>query len=200
MKFLEDLNPAQIEAVKATNGPVMIIAGAGSGKTRVLTYRIAYLMACGVPSYQILALTFTNKAASEMRNRIIKLKGDEADSLWMGTFHSMFARILRKECMHLKFTPAFTIYDSDDSLSAIKKVMTKLNLPTQQFNPVAIRSRMSMAKNQYLSPGRYAELARDLDALGEPFLLRRRLSHPVEYLLRYGRARDLVVHELCVPV
>lgn len=162
MKFLEDLNPAQIEAVKATNGPVMIIAGAGSGKTRVLTYRIAYLMACGVPSYQILALTFTNKAASEMKNRIIKLKGDEAGSLWMGTFHSMFARILRKECMHLKFTPAFTIYDSDDSLSAIKKVMTKLNLPTQQFNPVAIRSRMSMAKNQYLSPGRYAELARDL--------------------------------------
>ena len=94
MKFLEDLNPAQIEAVKATNGPVMIIAGAGSGKTRVLTYRIAYLMACGVPSYQILALTFTNKAASEMKNRIIKLKGDEAGSLWMGTFHSMFAQIL----------------------------------------------------------------------------------------------------------
>jgi len=128
MKFLEDLNPAQIEAVKATNGPVMIIAGAGSGKTRVLTYRIAYLMACGVPSYQILALTFTNKAASEMKNRIIKLKGDEAGSLWMGTFHSMFARILRKECMHLKFTPAFTIYDADDSLSVIKKVMTKLNV------------------------------------------------------------------------
>jgi DNA helicase-2/ATP-dependent DNA helicase PcrA len=162
MKFLEDLNPAQIEAVKATNGPVMIIAGAGSGKTRVLTYRIAYLMECGVPSYQILALTFTNKAASEMKNRIIKLKGDEAGSLWMGTFHSMFARILRKECIHLKFTPAFTIYDSDDSLSAIKKVMMKLNLPTQQFNPIAIRSRMSNAKNQYLSPGKYAELARDL--------------------------------------
>jgi DNA helicase II / ATP-dependent DNA helicase PcrA len=162
MKFLEDLNPAQIEAVKATNGPVMIIAGAGSGKTRVLTYRIAYLMECGVPSYQILALTFTNKAASEMKNRIIKLKGDEAGNLWMGTFHSMFARILRKECIHLKFTPAFTIYDSDDSLSAIKKVMAKLNLSAQQFNPVAIRSRLSNAKNQYLSPGKYAELARDL--------------------------------------
>lgn len=162
MKFLEDLNPAQVEAVKAVNGPVIIIAGAGSGKTRVLTYRIAYLMECGVPSYQIMALTFTNKAANEMKNRIIKLKGNEAGSLWMGTFHSMFARILRKECMHLKYTPAFTIYDSDDSLSAVKKVMTKLNLPTQQFNPVAVRSRMSNAKNQYLSPRKYAELARDL--------------------------------------
>jgi DNA helicase II / ATP-dependent DNA helicase PcrA len=162
MKFLDDLNPSQIEAVKAANGPVIIIAGAGSGKTRVLTYRIAYLIECGVPSHQIMALTFTNKAASEMKNRIIKLKGDEAGSLWMGTFHSMFARILRKECMHLNYTPAFTIYDSDDSLSAIKKVMNKLNLPAQQFNPAAIRSRMSNAKNQYLSPGKYAELAHDL--------------------------------------
>ena len=139
MKFLNDLNPVQAEAVKAANGPVMIIAGAGSGKTRVLTYRIAYLMACGVPAHQILALTFTNKAAKEMKNRIMKLVGDDTGSLWMGTFHSMFARILRKECMHLKFTPSFTIYDSDDSLSTIKKVMEKLNLPTQQFNPAAVR-------------------------------------------------------------
>ncbi len=162
MKFLNDLNPTQIEAVKAANGPVMIIAGAGSGKTRVLTYRIAYLMACGVPSHQILALTFTNKAANEMKNRIIKLIGDEAQKLWMGTFHSMFARILRKECAHLKFTQAFTIYDSDDSLSAIKKVMEKLNLPTQQFNPMAIRSRISIAKNQYLSPQKFVEMTRDL--------------------------------------
>ncbi|MBN1397285.1 MAG: UvrD-helicase domain-containing protein [Bacteroidetes bacterium] len=162
MKFLEDLNLAQIEAVKAVNGPVIIIAGAGSGKTRVLTYRIAYLMECGVPPYQIMALTFTNKAANEMKNRIVKLKGGEAGSLWMGTFHSMFARILRKECVHLKYSPSFTIYDSDDSLSTVKKVMAKLNLPAQQFNPAAIRSRMSNAKNQYLSPAKYAELARDL--------------------------------------
>ena len=162
MKFLKDLNPVQVEAVKAANGPVMIIAGAGSGKTRVLTYRIAYLMECGVPAHQILALTFTNKAAKEMKNRIIKLVGDNAGGLWMGTFHSMFARILRKECTHLKFTPSFTIYDSDDSLSTIKKVMEKLNLPTQQFNPVAIRSRISIAKNQYLSPGQFAETAHEL--------------------------------------
>ena len=162
MKFLNDLNPVQIEAVKSANGPVMIIAGAGSGKTRVLTYRIAYLMECGVPAHQILALTFTNKAAKEMKNRIIKLVGDDAGNLWMGTFHSMFARILRKECMHLKFTPSFTIYDSDDSLSTIKKVMEKLNLPTQQFNPLAIRSRISIAKNQYLLPGKFAETVHEL--------------------------------------
>jgi DNA helicase-2/ATP-dependent DNA helicase PcrA len=162
MKFLNDLNPVQIEAVKAANGPVMIIAGAGSGKTRVLTYRIAYLMECGVPAHQILALTFTNKAAKEMKNRIIKLVGDDAGSLWMGTFHSMFARILRKECMHLKFTPSFTIYDSDDSLNTIKKVMEKLNMPTQQFNPAAVRSRISIAKNQYLSPDKFAETVHEL--------------------------------------
>ena len=162
MKFLNDLNPVQIEAVKAANGPVMIIAGAGSGKTRVLTYRIAYLIECGVPAHQILALTFTNKAAKEMKNRIMKLVGDDTGSLWMGTFHSMFARILRKECMHLKFTPSFTIYDSDDSLSTIKKVMEKLNLPTQQFNPAAVRSRISIAKNQYLSPDKFAETVHEL--------------------------------------
>ena len=162
MKFLNDLNPVQIEAVKAANGPVMIIAGAGSGKTRVLTYRIAYLMECGVPAHQILALTFTNKAAKEMKNRIMKLVGDDAGSLWMGTFHSMFARILRKECVHLKFTPSFTIYDSDDSLSTIKKVMEKLNLPTQQFNPAAVRARISIAKNQYLSPDKFAETVHEL--------------------------------------
>jgi DNA helicase-2/ATP-dependent DNA helicase PcrA len=162
MKFLNDLNPVQIEAVKAANGPVMIIAGAGSGKTRVLTYRIAYLIECGVPAHQILALTFTNKAAKEMKNRIMKLVGDDTGSLWRGTFHSMFARILRKECMHLKFTPSFTIYDSDDSLSTIKKVMEKLNLPTQQFNPAAVRSRISIAKNQYLSPDKFAETVHEL--------------------------------------
>jgi DNA helicase-2/ATP-dependent DNA helicase PcrA len=97
-----------------------------------------------------------------MKNRIMKLVGDDAGNLWMGTFHSMFARILRKECMHLKFTPSFTIYDSDDSLSTIKKVMEKLNLPTQQFNPLAIRSRISKAKNQYLSPSKFADTVHEL--------------------------------------
>jgi DNA helicase-2/ATP-dependent DNA helicase PcrA len=162
MKFLNDLNAVQVDAVKAANGPVMIIAGAGSGKTRVLTYRIAYLLACGVPPHQILALTFTNKAANEMKNRIIHLVGDEAKQLWMGTFHSIFARILRKECTHIKYTPSFTIYDADDSLSTIKKVMAKINLPTQQYHPVAIRSRISIAKNQYLSPQKFSAEAQSL--------------------------------------
>src|SRR5512135_3368844 len=97
MSFLKDLNAVQQEAVKALNGPVMIIAGAGSGKTRVLTYRVAYLVSCGVPPYQILSLTFTNKAANEMKERIVRLVGEKASDVWMGTFHSMFARILRKE-------------------------------------------------------------------------------------------------------
>jgi DNA helicase-2/ATP-dependent DNA helicase PcrA len=162
MNFLSDLNPIQQEAVKAANGPVMIIAGAGSGKTRVLTYRIAYLLACGVPAGQILALTFTNKAANEMKSRIINLVGENARHLWMGTFHSMFARILRRECTHLRFTPAFTIYDADDSLNVIKKVLERLNLPVQQFNPVAVRSRIGIAKNQYCNPELFAQQARDL--------------------------------------
>lgn len=162
MSFLNDLNPVQQEAVKATNGPVMIIAGAGSGKTRVLTYRIAYLLHCGVPAYQILALTFTNKAANEMKERILKLVGDKARELWMGTFHSIFARVLRKECDLLGFTRSFTIYDSDDSLSAVKKCMADLNISPQQFSPQMIRSRISGGKNQLISPKQYEELARDL--------------------------------------
>ena len=161
IKFLQDLNVVQQEAVQAANGPVMIIAGAGSGKTRVLTYRIAYLLSCGVPPYQILALTFTNKAANEMKNRISVLAGEQARDLWMGTFHSVFARVLRKECKHLNFTSSFTIYDSDDSLNVIKKVMSKLNLSTQQFAPQAVRARMSMAKNQYLSPDKFSASAHD---------------------------------------
>ncbi len=162
MSFLNDLNPVQQEAVKALNGPVMIIAGAGSGKTRVLTYRIAHLMSCGVPPYQILALTFTNKAANEMKERVRRLVGEKAGELWMGTFHSMFARVLRRECETLGYTKAFSIYDSDDSLSAIKKCMGDLNISAQQFPPPMVRARISGAKNQLVVPTEYARLARDL--------------------------------------
>lgn len=162
MSFLRDLNPVQQEAVKAVNGPVMIIAGAGSGKTRVLTYRIAYLLSCGVPPYQILALTFTNKAANEMKERINKLVGEQAQQLWMGTFHSMFARVLRKECEPLGYSRSFTIYDSDDSLSTIKKCLADLNISTQQYSPQLFQSRISGSKNQLISPKQYEELARDL--------------------------------------
>ncbi|MCI0706151.1 MAG: UvrD-helicase domain-containing protein [Ignavibacteriae bacterium] len=162
MSFLKDLNPVQQEAVKAANGPVMIIAGAGSGKTRVLTYRIAYLLECGVPPYQILALTFTNKAANEMKERIKKLVGEKANELWMGTFHSMFARVLRRECEPLGYTRSFTIYDSDDSHSVVKKSAADLNISLQQFPPSMIQSRISGAKNQLISPQQYEKLARDL--------------------------------------
>ena len=158
MSFLQELNPAQQQAAQAVNGPVMIIAGAGSGKTRVLTYRVAHLMNCGVPPYQILALTFTNKAANEMKERIRKLVGEGAQELWMGTFHSIFARILRREAELLGYTRSFTIYDSDDSLSAIKKCMERLNLSQQQIQPQVVRARISHAKNQLLNSQAYAEL------------------------------------------
>lgn len=160
--ILQDLNPVQEQAVKAINGPVMIVAGAGSGKTRVLTYRIAHLMNCGVPPNQILALTFTNKAASEMRTRIHQLAGPKAAELWMGTFHSTFARILRREAELLGFSRSFTIYDSDDSLGLVKKSMEKLNISAQMVNPQVVRSRISGAKNQLISYKAYMELARDI--------------------------------------
>ena len=161
MSFLNELNSVQQEAVKMLNGPVMIIAGAGSGKTRVLTYRVAHLISCGVPPYQILALTFTNKAANEMKARIIKLVGDKATGVWMGTFHSMFARILRKEAPLLGYTNSFTIYDSDDSQRAIRRCMEKLNLSVQQIPAQAVCSRISGAKNQLIPPAEYSSLARD---------------------------------------
>ncbi|MCX6135214.1 MAG: UvrD-helicase domain-containing protein, partial [Ignavibacteriales bacterium] len=161
MSFLKDLNPVQQEAVKALNGPVMIIAGAGSGKTRVLTYRVAYLISCGVPPYQILALTFTNKAAKEMKERIVRLVGDKASEVWMGTFHSMFARILRKEAPLLGYDRAFTIYDSDDSQSAIRRCMERVNVSTQQITAQTVASRISAAKNQLIPPAEYAQLASD---------------------------------------
>ena len=162
MTFLNDLNPVQREAAKAVNGPVMVVAGAGSGKTRLLTYRIAYLVSIGVPAYQILALTFTNKAAGEMKRRIVELVGDKSRSIWMGTFHSMFARILRTEAPKIGYEKNFTIYDTADSLNAIKSVMADAGIATQQFNPQAIRSRISNAKNHLVSSDQYLKIAADI--------------------------------------
>lgn len=162
MSLLNELNPAQKEAAKTVEGPVLVVAGPGSGKTRVLTYRIANLILIGVPAYQILALTFTNKAASEMKERIVKLVGQKSSQLWMGTFHSVFARILRVECEKLGFEKNFSIYDSDDSLGLIKDVMNSYKMPFQQFNPQAMRSRISGAKNQLVSPSEYGERAMDI--------------------------------------
>ena len=162
MSFLNELSEVQREAARTVNGPVMIIAGAGSGKTRVLTYRIAHLMSCGVPPHEILALTFTNKAANEMKGRIRNLVGEKAQDLWMGTFHSMFARILRREAVALGYTPAFTIYDADDSLAVIKRCMESLNISMQIVNPQAVRARISGAKNQLVDPQHYHSIAADL--------------------------------------
>ncbi len=152
MKFLHDLNEVQRKAVQAVNGPVMIIAGAGSGKTRVLTYKIAYLLSAGVYPSQILALTFTNKAANEMKQRIRQLVGEKANELWMGTFHSMFAKVLRRECEHLHYSPDFSIYDTDDSLNVVKRVMEALNISTQTVQPTSVRTQISLSKNQHISP------------------------------------------------
>ncbi len=156
-ELLDQLNEPQREAAACTEGPVMIIAGAGSGKTRTLTYRIAHLLELGVDPFRILALTFTNKAAKEMRDRITKLVGNEAKNLWMGTFHSVFARVLRAEATKLGFTSSFTIYDTDDTKSAIKQVVKLLNLDPKTYKPSYVQSRISMAKSNLLSPKDYME-------------------------------------------
>ena len=162
MSFLDDLNPAQREAVRAVDGPVMIVAGAGSGKTRVLTYRTAHLIDLGVKPESILALTFTNKAADEMKGRITSLVGEASRRVWMGTFHSIFARILRLECEKIGFRRNFSIYDSDDSLALIRSTMNALSISQQQYPPQGIRARISMAKNQLLDPEHYRESGVDL--------------------------------------
>ena len=156
-ELLDQLNEPQREAAECTVGPVMIIAGAGSGKTRTLTYRIAHLMELGVDPFHILALTFTNKAANEMKERIIKLVGGEGRNLWMGTFHSIFARVLRAEATKLGYTSSFTIYDTDDSKAAIKQIVKQLNLDPKAYKPSTVLSRISMAKSNLLGPKDYQE-------------------------------------------
>jgi DNA helicase II / ATP-dependent DNA helicase PcrA len=151
MSYLDTLNEPQREAVMTTEGPLMIIAGAGSGKTRVLTYRIAYLMEHGVEPYNILSLTFTNKAAKEMRHRIEKVVGNEAKNLWMGTFHSVFSKILRFDGEKLGYTSNFTIYDTDDSISLIKSIVKEFNLDDKLYKASTVFNRISGAKNRLIS-------------------------------------------------
>lgn len=158
--LLQGLNPQQSLAVSTTEGPLLIIAGAGSGKTRVLTVRMAYLLRMGVHPSHLLALTFTNKAAQEMRDRIGKLVGQsEARSLWAGTFHSVFARMLRSHADRLGYTNTFTIYDADDQVAAIKAVMQQLGINQQNLSPTAVRSRISGAKNAMVSWQEYERQA-----------------------------------------
>ncbi|MGM0406874.1 MAG: ATP-dependent helicase [Bacteroidota bacterium] len=155
--YLDDLNDAQKKAVINYKGPSLVIAGAGSGKTRVLTYRITHLLAQGIPAYQVLALTFTNKAAAEMKSRIAKIIGPEvAKYLWMGTFHSVFARILRSEAEKLGYTSNYTIYDTIDSKNLIKKIIKELGLDDKAYKPGEIYGRISSAKNNLITAKAYA--------------------------------------------
>ena len=155
MKYLEDLNPSQKEAVLHPKGPCLVIAGAGSGKTRVLTYRIAHLIKQGIDPFSILALTFTNKAAKEMKNRIESIVGTEARSLWMGTFHSIFARILRTEGYKIGYPPNFVIYDTQDSKNLIKAIVKEQNLDPKLYKENFVFNRISNAKNRLISPLEY---------------------------------------------
>ena len=156
-EYLCKLNPQQREAVEYLDGPELVIAGAGSGKTRVITYKIVHLLAMGIPPWRILALTFTNKAAREMRERIEALVGEEtASKLWMGTFHSIFSRILRAHAPLLGFKPGFTIYDTADSRNLIKNIIKELGLDEKQYKPATVLGEISNAKNALISPDGYA--------------------------------------------
>ena len=156
MDLLNDLNEAQRAAVEYIDGPSLVIAGAGSGKTRVLTYKIAYLLSQGMKPWSIMALTFTNKAAREMKERIGKLVGNDlAQHLYMGTFHSIFSRILRAEAEHIGFNNNFTIYDESDSRSLIKAIVKEMGLDDKKYKPAAVHAKISMAKNNLMSTAAY---------------------------------------------
>ena len=156
MDLLNDLNEAQRAAVEYIDGPSLVIAGAGSGKTRVLTYKIAYLLSQGMKPWSIMALTFTNKAAREMKERIGKLVGNDlAQHLYMGTFHSIFSRILRAEAKHIGFNNNFTIYDESDSRSLIKAIVKEMGLDDKKYKPAAVHAKISMAKNNLMSAAAY---------------------------------------------
>lgn len=156
MDLLKNLNEAQRAAVEYIDGPSLVIAGAGSGKTRVLTYKIAYLLSQGMKPWSIMALTFTNKAAREMKERIGKLVGNDlAQHLYMGTFHSIFSRILRAEAEHIGFNNNFTIYDESDSRSLIKAIVKEMGLDDKKYKPAAVHAKISMAKNNLMSAAAY---------------------------------------------
>jgi DNA helicase-2/ATP-dependent DNA helicase PcrA len=158
-KILEGLNPSQKEAVIAENSPLLVLAGAGSGKTRILTSRIAHLILKGVPSYNILAVTFTNKAAQEMNSRVLRLVDQK---VWVSTFHSSCLKILRSEGQHIELDPSFNIYDDSDQLTLIKACLQELNMNEKQMHPKGIRERIQRAKDYLMSPYQYAERAEDL--------------------------------------
>src|SRR5690606_23110097 len=159
---LERLNPEQREAVLHFEGPLLVLAGAGSGKTRVLTTRIAHLIEeYGVDPASILAVTFTNKAAGEMRERVRRLLGQEPAGMWVGTFHAIGARLLRRHATLLGWSPNFSIYDADQTLREIKRTMERLGLSIKRWHPKAVQAAISSAKDKLIDPEEYASLARD---------------------------------------
>jgi DNA helicase-2/ATP-dependent DNA helicase PcrA len=157
LDYLQGLNPEQQRAVQQIKGPVMIIAGAGSGKTRVITYRVAHLIRSGVDSFNILVLTFTNKAAREMRDRITHLVGTDAKNIWMGTFHSVFAKLLRVEADKIGYPNNFTIYDTDDSKSVLRAILKEMSLDDKLYNPNFVHNRISAAKNNLVGWQEYQQ-------------------------------------------
>ncbi|MBR5890574.1 MAG: UvrD-helicase domain-containing protein, partial [Bacteroidaceae bacterium] len=160
INYKEELNPSQLAAVEYCDGPSLVIAGAGSGKTRVLTYKIAYLLEHGYEPWSIMALTFTNKAAKEMKERIAARVGESnARMLWMNTFHSIFAKILRREAQHLGYEPNFTIYDQSDSKSLVRTIVKEMQLDEKIYKPSTVVERISSAKSNMLTPVEYARSA-----------------------------------------
>ena len=185
--YLDELNEIQREAVTTTEGPVLVVAGPGSGKTRVLTYRIAHLIEKGVAPWEILALTFTNKAARAMKDRIENVVGQKAQRVWAGTFHAIFARILRGEAEKIGYTSNFAIYDSDDSKSLIRTIVKELNLPRETYNENAILTRISSAKSNLIPPKAYEQ---NVELMAEDRATKRPYIHRIyaEYVMRCKRA------------
>lgn len=161
--YLDELNTIQRQAVECLQGPVMIIAGAGSGKTRVLTYRVAHLIRNGVDPFHILALTFTNKAAREMKERITGIAGTDTRNLWMGTFHSVFAKILRIEAEKIGYQKNFTIYDAEDSKNLLKDIIKESGLDEKIYKTSLVYNRISAAKNQLISAQAYGQTDRIME-------------------------------------
>jgi len=197
--YLDELNDVQRQAVTCLQGPVMVIAGPGSGKTRVLTYRIAHLINSGVAPWNILTLTFTNKAAKEMKGRIEKVVGNKANKVWAGTFHSIFARILRVEAHRIGYPNDFTIYDTDDSKSVIKEVVKSLSLDPKIYNPRAILSRISSAKSNLITPKNYIK---NEDLMNYDKMNRRPMTHIIydKYVAKCLRAGAMDFDDLLLQM
>ncbi len=197
--YLDELNDVQRAAVTNTNGPVLVVAGPGSGKTRVLTYRISHLIETGVAPWEILALTFTNKAAREMKDRIEKVVGTKAQRVWAGTFHSIFARILRGEAERIGYPSNFTIYDSDDSKSLLRTIIKELNLTKDIYNENAILTRISSAKSNLISPKAYEQ---NVDLMAQDRSTKRPYIYRIyaEYAMRCKRAGAMDFDDLLYQI